>query len=64
MPPLALAAKKYADKLEDDGELHLASACEGADAVRSGMPTNDPELKSERGTETPKVPVTELPFAS
>ena len=60
MPALALAAERYADGLrEDEDELQLASACEDAEAARSGTPI-DPELKSQGGTEIVKVPVTGL----
>ena len=49
VPGLAPAwAEKQAGALEDDDELQLASACENAEAVRSGTSTA-PELKSEGG---------------
>ena len=62
MPVLAMGAEKHADKLEDDDELQLESACENANAVCSDTPI-DPELKSEGGNETQKLPVTEVSSA-
>ena len=61
MPVLAMAGKKHADKLEDDDELQLASACENADAVFSGTPT-DPELGNRWTLEPLEAPVAEASF--
>ena len=54
-------AEKYADTLEDDDELRFASACEPAEPVCRGTPTENSELSSEGGTETPKAPVADFP---
>ena len=58
MPVLAVAAEKHTEKLEEDDELQLASACGDAGAVRSGTPI-DPELKLQEATAIPKAPVAE-----
>ena len=49
VPAFTPSAEKQADTLEDDDDRQFASACEPVEQVRSGTPTEDPELLKSEG---------------